>query len=488
MALAVLAACSLNPFSSSNDDNEDPSTKFRGDAGTGNFEDPKNPAIETLPDPFTGLPRGADQLATVCGRGASDAVTRALCSNPSIDGLKQLQNTLGLTFVRTSSAAGGLNGQGGNPAFAMLANSSSLVARDVSAINPRAFVFSSPAGRGRVPGFVVTGFARGELFVEIAAHDQTRDAVDFYLVKFELPCSADNSCKPGDLLTPNVETGWTGWTLYGDEDLKNTIVDCRHCHAPGGGSTAMGLRMQELADPWTHWMRNDRPGGIALFKDFLRAHGDTEDYAGIPAGIIQKADGLAMEDLVNGNGFSTQPNVFDTKKIEAEVAASARAQPDINDPPGVSATWQRLYDNAALGGAIPPPYHDVKVTDATKLQFASDQYIGFRNGSVAASALPDIRRVFLDAALPDMTIRPKVGATGREILVQMCVQCHNSRLDQNISRARFNIENLDTMTAAQKQAAIARMQLPASQLGHMPPAFMRSIPDDQLQVAIQALQ
>jgi hypothetical protein len=139
------------------------------------------------------------------------------------------------------------------------------------------------------------------------------------------------------------------------------------------------------------------------------------------------------------------------------------------------------------GEFIPPPYHDVKVTDANKLAFATDAYIQFRTGQIGAAELPDIRRVLLDAALPNMTIRPKVGATGREILVQMCAQCHNPKLDQSLSRAKFDVTKLDTMSQADKQLAIARMRLPRSEIGHMPPAFMRSIPPEQLDLAVAEL-
>jgi len=490
LVVAVLAACSFNPFSGTSSGGDEPIGPL-GDGGTGRrqadgaHEDVRDNVFEVLPDPFAGLPSGPGQTATACSRGQTNAVTRGLCSNPTLTGLKALQNALGLTFTRTTST--GQNGQNGNPAFALLGHSSSLVAREVSAINPRAFVFTSPAGRGRVPGFVVTGFARGEPFVEIAAHDTTRDRVDFYLVKFDLPCTGAHTCTPGDLLTPNVESGWIGWTLYGEEDLKNNILDCRHCHETDGPGSKMGLRMQEFKDPWTHWMRNDKPGGIALLVDYLRAHGDQEDYGGIPAALIQKSDGLAMEDLVAGNGFGNQPNVFPTQTIESEVKRSASAQPEVNDPPGTSNTWNGLYARAVSGEMIPPPYHDVKVTDADKLAFATAAYQQFRGGQLAASELPDIRRVFLDKALPNMSLRPKVGATGREIINHMCAQCHNPNLDQTISRARFDVTKIDSMTDAQRSVAIARMRMPQSEIGKMPPAFMRSIPDDQLELAIQAL-
>jgi mono/diheme cytochrome c family protein len=447
--------------------------------------DVKDPAIEVLPDPFEGLPRGAEQLTKVCARGQHDMVTKALCGNPSISSVVELQEALGLGFVDRSDQ--GQNASSGNPAFALSGHSSSLVMREVSAINPRAFLFSPTPGQPvHIPGYVVMGFARGEPFVEIAAEDPNTRALSFYLVKFDLACGT--SCKPGDLLTPAVEKNWTGWTLYQDEDLKNTITDCRQCHQPEGPSSKPMLRMQELKDPWTHWFRNDRPGGIALIQDFARAHGTDEDYFGIPATILQLADGRAMEDFVTGQGFGNQPNSFDSKQIEQEVRSSASEQPSLNFPKGQSSTWQRLYDSSAAGSFIPVPYHDVKVTDPNKLEFAIEQYKAVKAGTVPAANLPDIRRVFLDDALEEMSMRPRTGASGREVLIQACAQCHNSRLDQSISRAKFDVTQLDTMSDAEKAVAIARMKLPANDRLHMPPALFRTLPDEALNAAVSALQ
>jgi len=440
-----------------------------------------------MPDPFDGLPRGKAQLDIVCARPQQDNVTKALCDNPSITSVVELQEALGLGFVDRSDKA--QNGSRGNPAFAFLGHSSSLVMREVSAINPRAFVFSPPPGQPvRIPGFVVMGFARGEPVVEIAAEDPNRRTLQFYLLKFDMACEATHTCVPGDQLTPAIEKNWKSWTLYQDEDLKNTIVDCRHCHQPGGPGTKPMLRMQELKDPWTHWFRNDRPGGVALIQDFVKAHGDKEDYFGIPASIIQSADGRAMEDFVVGQGFGNQPNSFDSKRIESEVLQSSQKQPVMNYPIGKSSTWQSLYEASAAGQFIPVPYHDVKVTDPDKLGFAAGQYRMFADGQLPAANLPDIRRIFLDAALEDLSMRPKAGMTGKQILVQACAQCHNSRLDPSLSRAKFDVADLDTMSAADKQAAIARMNLPSSNKLHMPPALFRTLPDAALKLAVDALK
>lgn len=456
------------------------------------YNDPRTLEKEPVADPLAGLPRNAQQNDLLCQRAGVmndsnpnfNAVTNAFCKERrGIGNMNDLLAALGLDFKNPS--ASGTNGSNNNPAFALLGHSSSIVARNVSAINPRAFVFSPPPGQPvSLPGYVVVGFARGEPFVEIAAASpKAGNKLSLYLLKFDIAC--EPNCGNGDLLTPAIEKNWKGVSLYSDEDLKNTLMDCRHCHQPDGLSSPMMLRMQELEDPWTHWFRSDRPGGIALLQDYLRAHGDTEAYGGIPGVLIQKSDGRALEDLVKGQGFGAQPNVFDSRNIESEVQSSSNLQPQINKPKGRSGTWQNSFNRAFSGQFIPVPYHDVKVTDPDKLQYTTDEYKKFMTG--ATTVLPDIRRVFLDDALEDLTFVPKTGASGREVLVQTCAQCHQPKLDQSISRAKFDVTRLDSMSREEKNLAITRMNMSASNGLHMPPTSMRSLPDVARQAAIDFL-
>lgn len=459
------------------------------------YNDPRVKEKEGVPDPFEGLLRGQAQNDALCKRAGPmddsnpnfNAVTNAFCKEKrTVTSITELLEVLGLKFQRTDR--NGTNGSNGNPAFALLGHSSSLVARNISAINPRAFVFTAPPGRPvRIPGYVVVGFARGEPFVEIAAESpRAGNKLTLYLLKFDIECELQHNCTNGDLFTPKIESNWKGVTIYDDEDLKNTLLDCRHCHQPEGPGTPMMLRMQELEDPWTHWFRSDRPGGITLLQDFFRAHGTEEDYGGIPAALIPKSDGRALEDLVKGQGFGNQPNVFDSRVIEREVESSSDLQPEINTPPGRSPTWQALYDRAMRGEFIPVPYHDVKVTDPDKLQYATDEYKKYMAGQT--NELPDIRRVFLDDALEAMTFLPKSGLSGREVLVQTCAQCHNPKLDQTISRAKFDVTRLDSMTREEKDIAIARLKMGSANRLRMPPVMMRTLPDDAREAAIKFLE
>ena len=441
---------------------------------------------------FANLSSGAEQLAKVCARKSHDAVAAHFCSAsaPKVTSILELEHAIGLFDA-------------GAPQFALTGHSTSLVVREVSAINPRAILFTAPSQAPTTqsndgsfiadPGFVAMGFVRGSQLVEVAAHDAQSNALNFYLVRFLQDCNAsDSGCTPGDLLTPAVETNWRSVSVYGDEDLKNTVFDCRHCHQPNGPSATKMLRMQERRAPWTHWFRNNtnQPGGVTLVQDFQAAHGKSEDYAGIPANLLDTpaADPLVFEALVDNNSVSPQPNEFNTGKIEQQVRNSAPEQPVLNMPPGQSSAWQSIFAVAAQGNAIPVPYHDVKVTDPQKLATMTNAYQRFLAGSLPAASLPDITDVLLDAALPDMGLTPSPGAQPQQILQQMCQRCHNANLDQTISRAHFDVTRLATLSRAEKDMAIARLTQPAGSTALMPPARFGWLSADDIAAVVSFLK
>ena len=65
---------------------------------------------------------------------------------------------------------------------------------------------------------------------------------------FQHACDATpEGCSNADVLTPAVESNFTGvYSLYNEEDIKNTILDCQQCHQTGGPNSQKILRMQEL--------------------------------------------------------------------------------------------------------------------------------------------------------------------------------------------------------------------------------------------------
>ena len=306
-------------------------------------------------------------------------------------------------------------------------------------------------------------------------------------MRFTQACNGAG-CTNGDLLTPAIEKDWHDLTVYEDTDIKNTIFDCQHCHQPDGPSSRKLLRMQERRAPWTHWLRNNlnEPGGVSLLADFQKMHGTDEDYAGIPGNLIAtpRSDPLVLEALVDNNSLSPQPNEFVGARIENEVDHSAPSQPSVNDPVGASATWDQIHQRAVAGLAIPVPYHDVKVTDASKVASMTTAYRqAISSGSHAS--LPDIRDVFLDQGLSDLGFQPEPGLDGAGILVEMCQRCHNGTLDQSISRARFDVTNLSTLSRGAKDNAIARLRAGGAKL--MPPARFGSLSAQEIDAAVAEL-
>ncbi len=421
----------------------------------------------------------------------ADLITKTFCQDlvaggsiPQPHGLADLMKQLGLDFKDPN----GGNGTGGNPGFAMLAHSSALTARKVTTLTPTAFVFTPPPADGSKPkGYVFLAFDPGETFVEVASHDPTVDAVNFYLVLFDKDCTnAPGGCQPKDTLTQELTKGWSNLREYESSTfLDNTIADCRQCHAPVDANPQM-LRMQEIKPPFTHWFSMDTSGGRALYQDFHKAHPAGEDYGPIPGALVDKSDPSLMAKMITQAGFGNQPNAFDSEKIEAEVAASAPMQPAMNAPMGWSPTWQAIYQRAQAGQFIATPYHDVKITDPTKLQKMAAAYQSFISG--ATSTLPDIRDVFFDGGLRDMGFAPKAGLNGRQLLVQMCQQCHNANLDMTISREKFLVDQLDQMSRDEKDLAIQRLELPLDTRLAMPPALFRTITDDERKLMIAELK
>ena len=152
-----------------------------------------------------------------------------------------------------------------------------------------------------------------------------------------------------------------------------------------------------------------------------------------------------------------------------------------------SDTWSVLYERAVAGEVIPPPFFGASVADPVLLNLFGDAYIDAKAG-VNRELLPNLRDVISAQTESYMSVRPKEGLDGRGILTHMCAQCHNSRLDQDISRARFDVTNLDSMSREQKDKAIERLQLPRKSRLAMPPDFFKELSDEEIDLAVQALR
>jgi hypothetical protein len=418
-----------------------------------------------VPDPAANLPHGDEQLARLCANGQDDVVADVFCGErrPRVTSLAELLALLHLDPNVYIGARG----------FAITGHSTSLSKRSVSAINPRVIFVRLESATDPLLGLA---FTRGEPLVELVTRSRKSQEVQFYALNFTLPCSAGGrECAPGELLTPAIERDWQSWDLYHEEDLKNTAIDCRTCHQPSGPGTSKLLRMQELETPWTHWFDEQTRGGRALLADYYALHGD-EPYAGIAASAIMQARGGLAAAFVRTAGSALQPNEFVSKLIEGEVERGAPEQPDNNQVRGQSETWQAVYQAALRAEAIPVPYHDVKITDPNKLRAMQRAYAEYRAGRLAQRALPDIRDVLPDdpVVLAEMGFALDERLEDRALLTAACGLCHNGRLDQTLSRARFHTD-LERLSAEEKETAIARLNLAEDDPLAMPPRRIHAL-------------
>ena len=374
------------------------------------------------------LKEDADQTAMLCqrlaGKPDTHPIKRTFC-DPNNDpvlptSLQMMQDRMGLRVPVINNR--NQNGANGNPRFC----------RAGSVLRPSwgslflpsirgSFIFNNvtPGQNFETRNFVAMGFVRGEQFAEIIVGQNDTDPnvfnvnedPEFYLVSFKQACNAEPAgCSPGDLLTPAVESNWTSVTVYQDDDIKNTIVDCKHCHQPQGLETPKIGRMQELQDPWTHFMRDNRESNV-LTADYYAAHGEAETYGGIPGPSIEFSDPANLEDMLRANDFEVlqvEAVEFPTEDVRDQVNAANNAQPGDNTTPGVSQAWEDMFQLSAQGrvnvsndpnapdmrNIIPVPYHDVKVTEPALLTKFTQQYQSFVNGAITADQMEDHRPIF----------------------------------------------------------------------------------------------
>jgi hypothetical protein len=451
------------------------------DSGTTGDDDGTPDAGDQQPlvtDPFTGLATGLDQWNALCSRGYGDMISTRLCqgqSPPVLTSLGDLRALLGLTIDPNLTT-----GPQPNVRFTFNGHSTALPQRHVSPINPRQFVFTIPNPGSPGPAnqnFQVLAFARGEAFVELLANDPTaNDELRFFVIRFHPQCEQTAAgCNFADLYTPTIESNWTAWSVYDDGDLANTTLDCKSCHQPGGPGTQKIMRMQELNGPWLHWFYEEIPENHAQETAFLAAH-QNELYGGVPNALIEPSRPFALHNLIVNNGFGNQPNEFDSMVIRQELMTN-----------GTSPTWNALYDRVVRGLEIAVPYAGVPQTDPAKIAAMTQAYRDVMNGVLPRDQMPDLRDVFRDDLEDEMSHRPKPGLDGRGILVHMCSRCHNSRLDQTLSRANFNVDNLDNLPRAVKDKAIMRLQMPPADIRKMPPDRFSTLSQAEIDAAIAEL-
>lgn len=426
------------------------------------------------------LPKADAQWEVLCGRGNADVVSERLCANRNIRSLRDLQAALGLAF---NSRIG--NGELGNPAFALLSHSTSLTGRSVSPLNPRAFLFTNPATKGPLPGkpvpnpdFVAMAFARGEPLVELAARDRKTGVLRFFLVRFDLGCETDKDCSAGDVYSPSIESGWKGLSVYDDTDLTNTVFDCTVCHQPAGPSSPKMLRMIEQRFPWTHFFR-DKDEGRELLDDYFTAHNRSESYAGIPGSLVSWSEPARLEGLVENEGFIVQPGELPTKAL-AQMVSTGKLLTKVP-------AYEVLYQQAKTGDGPTIPFPYARFVDKGRFKTTASQYLATLTERAPEAEFPELRDLHTDEAKWRTGLKPEPNSDGASIVVQMCARCHNSNLDQSLSRARFDATKLSELDASERALAVARMKLPSSSSLKMPPERFGSLNDEEIEAATKAL-
>ena len=431
----------------------------------------KLPAMTTGDPELMPLGSRQDAYDRVCARNRGDSFAKVLCGGnrrPEIRDFAELYALVGLADQRV---------------FALTGNSTSLLANRVSAINPRLLVFPRVDGDLTRPAtMTAVGFVRGEQFAEIVSRDPSTGDFNFYLVAFEQKCSyASGGCDLASLLTEEIEHDWTAYSVYDQDDLEGTSVDCNSCHQPNGYGTKRILRMQELASPWLHWFpqrfvqRTD--SDRVLLAQFTDAHKDDTQYGGIPlqtiANAVDEGSGAQLEALVRAEGFGDQPNPFDSQ-IVTEMKS------------GSSPTWEARFAANLRGQAIAVPYPAADVTDEAKRGAATRSYQDVVRGASARASLIDIREIFSDDAKAKLSFVPQAGADGKTVLLQMCARCHDGRGNPQLGKNHFNVLALDTLPRLEKDLAITR--LGDSGGNRMPPWRVGSLTVESIQAATLELQ
>jgi multidrug resistance efflux pump len=155
---------------------------------------------------------------------------------------------------------------------------------------------------------------------------------------------------------------------------------------------------------------------------------------------------------------------------------------------GSKATWDSYYADTLTGDRLPVPFHDYDITDADKRAAAVASYQAVVSGAEPPESLLDPRDVLTTTTEAELGFRPRPGADAAEILHHVCQRCHNDDLDQTLTRARFNAERPDELTAEQKAAALSRIMLPSGSNLQMPPPRFATLPDEEKQTLIEFLQ
>lgn len=447
------------------------------------------------------VPFDLEKKTEVCARGNGDRVAQALCNGSNFTSMAQLVE--GLAFTE--------------PFFSMTANSSSLVGRDVSALNPRLIVGEmmqgavgdgfDQSGQGSPDQMMAMGFVRGEQLVELVGYDPNTDALNFYLLMFEQACNdTEEGCQTDDLISPAIESNWSRWTVYQDTDLVNTSLDCNVCHQPLGPNTPKVPRLQEISNSWTHWFptRPAAQGGgwssggsgttglpptdpgnhgtrssEVLWNQFIGMHGDDPTYGGVPLDQIRdSAAGPDIETFVRSwiNSRQDMPEALQLPGFGGGQSNDFYLDSSSMERNGTASAWGEQQAAVIAGERLPLPSHRIDITSDIARDEVIETYKAVQSGAMAAEDMVHPSAAIAYSAMSEMSMVPPQEATAEQILTHMCARCHNSTLDQSLSRARFDATKLSELDDLQKAVIADRIQRHEGDKFQMPPRRSGTMP------------
>jgi hypothetical protein len=449
---------------------------------------PADAGADAVPGPFgppfnyvADLPRGEAARARLCALPRDDRFRRWYCagaSAPTVDGVAAL-------LAGVQLGEDGFPEAGDGDRFAALAHSTALSPLDATPLNLRVVFFSKFAEAE----FATLLYTRGEHVAELAMRDLVHDTIDFYLVVFQLACGG--ACSEADLHLDGADAGWRDVSVYAEDDLRNTPLDCLRCHEPGGRDAAGHdgariLRMHELRAPWTHWLG---PGlievpvvyGSTMLQGWLfQSRSLDATYASVPVmRLAREGSAIALENFLERAGFSDQPNRYDGLDINQDDA-------EVSVP---SPAWLTLYDAAEQGKSIDaPPHFAILPFARDRLDAASASYRAVASGQAPASTMPSVTRgLWDDVALRTIGYRPGPGLDAKGMVQHVCGPCHDGRFPGQ-SRDRFRASNFPAgLTPELRTLVTARLVLGHDDAQLMPPVIAGELDATEIQQIQAAL-
>ena len=523
VATLLLCTCKSAPPSLEGDDAGECSDRADNDVdGLFDCDDPDclgapdcaSDVYPTEDNLFDDMLQGEAQLVSLCAqladRGVQSVVRDAFCiePRPQVTSSTELLAALGLPFEGPGGKDAQMLLDNGNPAWSVIGHTASLSRRTVSPVNPRVIVHTPTTTHLEpVPGFVATAFVRGEGFAEIITHDPVRDDLDFFLFKLNYRCADPPHCTDEERFSEQYESGWLDYTIYGEQDIENTPLDCLQCHQHGlltSPTSRKSLLMFQLNSMWIHWMydnrhfRNwtDNPTALGPFHDgmeqYVAAHGTEkeplgETFAGVPNGAIYASRPKSLEDLLEVSGFG---NGFDNTAYAANGSEIGLLQDDRGRGMFFHYVWEELYELGLHGLLITPPARGYEPFDRDKLVGLIDRYSAYRNGE--SSEFPDVTDLYEDANLAAVGLGVHPGLSPPEVLVHACSQCHHDALNPEISRAQFKLgpiargrsgssmgDHFADLGVGHLRLVQERINLPEDHLRVMPPTRFRTLTSDE---------